>query len=237
MAYRLIFYMVFMETINKDFTLDLSAGFPLSTDSMVLADFVKLPKNAAVLDLGSGCGTLGLLLCARDVSCTVTGIELDEAAHAAAVENIERNHLGERLHSICADLRTMPLAPGGFRVCVSNPPYFSGGERHSRTPGARSEDTCHPADLFEAAARALCFGGDFFLVHKPEKLAQLCYEASSHGLEPKRLRLVRHRPDSPVSLILLSCRKGGKPGLMLEELTLFNADGTPTADHSRIYNL
>lgn len=226
-----------METINKDFTLDLTAGFPLSTDSMVLADFVKLPKNAAVLDLGSGCATLGLLLCARDSGCTVTGIELDESAHAAALQNIARNGLGERLHSICGDLREIPVAPGLFRVCVSNPPYFSGGERHSRTPGARREDTCPPAALFEAAARALCFGGDFFLVHKPERLAQLCFEAASHGLEPKRLRLVRHRPDSPVSLILLSCRKGGKPGLMLEELTLFNADGTPTADHSRIYNL
>ena len=55
-----------METINNEFTLDLSGGFPLSTDSMVLADFVKLPKNASVLDLGSGCATLGLLLCARD---------------------------------------------------------------------------------------------------------------------------------------------------------------------------
>ena len=73
-----------MEIISNNFTLDLEGGFPLSTDSMLLADFVKLPKNAAVLDLGSGCGTLGLLLCARDLSCTVTGIELSEAAHAAA---------------------------------------------------------------------------------------------------------------------------------------------------------
>ncbi len=229
--------MVFMETIKQSFTLDLSSGFPLSTDSMVLADFVRLPKNAAVLDLGSGCGTLGLLLCARDALCTVTGIELDEAAHAAALENIERNHLGERLHSICGDLREIPFTPGLFRVCLSNPPYFSGGERHSRTPDARREDTCPPAALFEAAARALCFGGDFFLVHKPERLAQLCHEASAHGLEPKRLRLVRHRPDSPVSLILLSCRKGGKPGLMLEELLLFHSDGTPTEDYKRIYHI
>ena len=228
--------MVFMETIKQSFTLDLSGGFPLSTDSMVLADFVRLPKNAAVLDLGSGCGTLGLLLCARDALCTVTGIELDEAAHAAALENIERNHLGERLHSICGDLREIPVAPGLFRVCVSNPPYFSGGERHSRTPGARREDTCPPDALFAAASKALCFGGVFFLVHKPERLAQLCFEASSHGLEPKRLRLVRHRPDSPVSLILLSCRKGGKPGLMLEELLLFHSDGTPTEDYKRIYH-
>ena len=226
-----------METIKKHFTLDLTDGFPLSTDSMVLADFVRLPKNAAVLDLGSGCGTLGLLLCAREESCTVTGVELDERAHEAALENIERNNLGQRLHSICGDLRKIPAEPGSFRVCVSNPPYFSGGERHSRNPDARREDTCPPDALFAAASRALCFGGDFFLVHKPEKLAQLCCEASAHGLEPKRLRLVRHRPGSPVSLILLSCRKGGKPGLQMEELTLFHSDGTPSEDYKRIYNL
>ena len=226
-----------MEYIADHYTLDLGPGFPLSTDSMVLADFVKLPKNAAVLDLGSGCGTLGLLLCARDRSCTVTGMELQEAAHAAAVENIARNGLEGRLSSICADLRDMPLAPGSFQVCVSNPPYFSGGAAHSKNPTARQEDTCTPKDLFAAASRALRWGGDFFLVHKPERLAQLCFEASSHGLEPKRLRLVRHRPDAPVSLILLSCRRGGKPGLQWEELCLYNQDGTPTADYKRIYNL
>ena len=226
-----------MEYIADHYTLDLGPGFPLSTDSMVLADFVKLPKNATVLDLGSGCATLGLLLCARDQSCRVTGMELQEAAHAAAVENIARNGLEGRLSSICADLRDMPLAPGSFQVCVSNPPYFSGGAAHSKNPTARQEDTCSPKDLFAAASRALRWGGDFFLVHKPERLAQLCFEASSHGLEPKRLRLVRHRPDAPVSLILLSCRRGGKPGLQWEELCLYNQDGTPTADYKRIYNL
>ena len=227
-----------MERVSNQYTLDLSGGFPLSTDSMVLADFVRLPKNAKVLDLGSGCGTLGLLLCAKENSCTVTGVELEETAHAAAVENIERNGLDTRLFSICADLRSMPpgIGAGTFHVCVSNPPYFSGGERHSRSATARSEDTCTPADLFAAASRALRFGGDFYLVHKPERLAQLCFEASKASLEPKRLRLVRHRPDSPISLILLSCRKGGKPGLTIEELTLFDAKGDPTDDHKRIYH-
>ena len=226
-----------MELLTNDYTLDLTGGFPLSTDSMVLADFVKLPKNARVLDLGSGCGTLGLLLCARDKSCTVTGIELDKTAHAAAMKNIARNSLEGRLSSICADLRTMPPAPGAFQVCLSNPPYFSGGARHQRNPGARQEDTCTPRDLFAAAAKALQWGGDFFLVHKPDRLAQLCFEASAAGLEPKRLRLIRHRPDAPISLILLSCRKGGKPGLQIDELTLRNTDGTPTADYCRIYHI
>ena len=226
-----------MEYLANDLTLDLTDGFPLSTDSMVLADFVRLPKHAQVLDLGSGCGTLGLLLCGRDSSCTVTGIELDEGAHLTAGQNIARNGLAPRLSSICADLRTMPFPPGGFSVCVSNPPYFSGGARHSLHADARQETTCTPRDLFAAASKALRFGGDFFLVHKPERLAQLCYESSAAGLEPKRLRLVRHRPDSPISLILLSCRKGGKPGLQIDELCLYNADGTPTADYKRIYHL
>ena len=227
-----------MEQLHNGYTLELCEGaFPLSTDSIALSHFVRLPKTAKVLDLGSGCGTLGLLLCARDQSCCVTGIELQEAAHAAAVENIARNGLEGRLSSICRDLRDMPVAPGSFQVCVSNPPYFSGGAAHSKNPTARQEDTCTPKDLFAAASRALRWGGDFFLVHKPERLAQLCFEASSHGLEPKRLRLVRHRPDSPVSLILLSCRRGGKPGLQWEELCLYNQDRTPTADYRRIYHI
>ena len=225
-----------MEQISNDFTLDLSDGFPLSTDSMILADFVKLPKNAQVLDLGSGCATLGLLLCARDTGCTVTGLELEERPHAAALENIARNGLSTRLFSICADLRTMPFEPGSFHVCISNPPYFSGGARHSKNATARQEDTCTPRELFAAASRALRWGGDFFLVHKPERLAELIFEASSAGLEPKRLRLVRHRPGAPINLILLSCRKGGKPGLQIEELTLFADDGTPTDDYKRIYH-
>ena len=56
-----------MEYLPKGYTLSLCDGaFPLSTDSMCLAHFARLPKKARVLDLGSGCGTLGLLLCSKD---------------------------------------------------------------------------------------------------------------------------------------------------------------------------
>ena len=76
-----------LETLLNGFTLDVPKGcFPLSTDSMLLGWFAKLPKNARVLDLGSGCGTLGLLLCARDCPCRVTGIELTHEAHRAALD-------------------------------------------------------------------------------------------------------------------------------------------------------
>lgn len=228
-----------MEYLPNGYTLEIPEGaFPLSTDSMVLSHFVKLPKSARVLDLGSGCGTLGLLLCARTEDCAVTGIELTENAHLAALANIRRNGLEPRMQSICADLRSVSerFSPGSFSCCVSNPPYFSGGPAGKETSLARREDACTPGDLFRAAAWALKFGGDFFLVHRPERLGELIAAAAEEKLEAKRLCLVRHRPASPVSLILLQLRKGAKPGLQWEEITLRCSDGAPSPVWQEIYH-
>ena len=229
-----------MEFLTNGLTLELAEGaFPISTDSMVLAHFVRLPKNARVLDLGSGCGTLGLLLCATDPHCAVTGLEIDETAHRTALENIRRNGLQSRLNSIWADLRTFPqeLNPESYTVCVSNPPYFTGGPASRATPLARRDDCCAPEELFRAANRALKYGGDFYLVHKPEKLAQLIACGAAQKLEAKRLRLVRHREGGPIALILLQFRKGGKPGLIIDEQCLFDSAGEPTPWFREIYHI
>lgn len=228
-----------MEYLPNGYTLSLCDGaFPLSTDSMCLAHFVRLSRNARVLDLGSGCGTLGLLLCSRDACCSVTGLELTEQAHREALENIRRNGLDARMESICADLRRLSefFSPGSFDVCLSNPPYFTGGPASRSVPLARRDDCCSIPELMDSAARALKFGGDFFLVHKPERLAELITAASERNLEAKRLCLVRHREGGPVALILLAFRKGAKPGLQWEELSLHHADGTPTEEYSNIYH-
>ena len=228
-----------MEYLYNGYTLETAPGcFPLSTDSMVLCRFLRLPKQARVLDLGSGCGTLGTLLCAADPGCTVTGIELDEAAHRCALENIRRNGLVGRLENICADLRDLTglVASGSFSCCVSNPPYFSGGAASRSLSTARQESSCTPEDLFCCGSRLLKFGGDFFLVHKPERMAELIATAAKYNLEAKRLCLLRHKEDSPVNLILLQLRKGAKPGLVWEEIALHHADGSPTAIYQEIYH-
>lgn len=228
-----------MEYLPNGFSLELKDGcFPLSTDSMLLADFAKLPRNARVLDLGSGCGTLGLLLCAKDRCCTVTGLEISAAAHEAALENIARNNLSSRLGSICNDLRNLPRDFAGvFHCCVSNPPYFSGGPANLAIPLARRDDCCSPENLFQAAAKALRYGGDFFLVHKPEKLAQLISCGTVVSLEAKNLTLIRHKENGPITLILLQFRKGGKPGLQIHEESLFDISGKPTAYYRSVYHI
>jgi tRNA1(Val) A37 N6-methylase TrmN6 len=229
-----------MEHLPNGFTLELCpAAFPLSTDSMVLAHFAKLPKQARVLDLGSGCGTLGLLLCSKDPNCHVTGMELNEIAHAAATENIRRNNLNARMDSLCADLRSVSekFSPGEFSCCISNPPYFSGGPASQSHAIARREDCCTPDDLFRSAGWALKYGGDFFLVHKPERLAELIAKAAAYKLEAKRLLLLRHKEKGPVTLIFLHFRKGAKPGLILEEQALYTAENQPSSYYKEVYHI
>lgn len=229
-----------METLHNGFTLDIHPGvFPFSTDSMVLSHFARLPKNARVLDLGAGSGCLGLLLCAKDSGCTVTGVELEETACRCARENILRNDLQHRIQILQADLKDTPslFGAGSFHCVISNPPYFGGGPASRELHTARQEENCRLSDVFHAAQWALQYGGDFYLVHRPDRLAEMIHLACSCQLEPKRLCLLRHRPDLPISLVLLACKKGGKPGLIWEEMTLFNNDGTPTQCYRELYHL
>ena len=143
------------------------------------------------------------------------------------------------MESICEDLRSVSekFSPGSFSCCVSNPPYFGAGALSQRLSTARQEGCCTPEDLFACGSRALKFGGDFFLVHKPERLAELINTAAKYQLEAKRLCLLRHRENAPVNLILLQLRKGAKPGLIWEEIVLHNADGSPTPIYQKIYHI
>lgn len=226
-----------MEQLPNGYTLNVPAGcFPLSTDSMLLASFAK-KASGSVLDLGSGCGTLGVLLCAVNSRLSVTGIEVEPAAHMAALENIQHNALSQRMESICESLVRVPtlFAPGSFSCCVSNPPYFSGGPA-AQLSGARREDSCTLSQLMVSAAWALKYGGDFYLVHRPERLGEVISLGAANGLEAKRLGLVRHTAGEKISIILVQLRKGGKPGLVMEDWILRNSDGTPTQLYRKAYH-
>ena len=216
-------------------------SFPLSTDSMLLASFVRLRKGERVADLGSGCGTLGLLLCARWKDCRVEGIELQELPHRRALENIAHNALESRLSSQLGDVRQVRslYAPGSFSAVVSNPPYFpaGSGKTSTRQSIARSEETLSLGELCQSAAWLLPTGGRFFLVHRPERLCDVLCALRQSGLEPKRLQWVRHKADAPLCLFLLEAVRGGKPGLCYEkDLIEFDPDGSPTEAYRTAYD-
>ena len=212
--------------------------FPTSTDSFLLGSFAAPRKGERVCDLGAGAGLLGLLLLAREPSLQVTGIERDAHACQMLARNAAAN--GLPMTALCADLRQRDeLSAGAFQLAVSNPPYFAphtGAVAEGQRGSARAELTASLDDIFAAAQRLLQWGGRFCLVYRPERLAALMAAAVTHGLEPKRLRMVQHTAQSAPSLLLLECRRGGKPGLSVEPpLLLRLPDGSEAPDVRRAY--
>lgn len=214
--------------------------FRPGTDTFLLSSMPRLRTNLRVCDLGCGTGLLGLLLLQRQPGLSVTGIDLQPDAIRLAEKAAAENDLTSNLRFLCGDLREPVLPANSFDLVVCNPPYYPVGSgklsaRQSlRT--ARSEESCTLEDLCRAAARLLLWSGHFCLVHKPERLTDLCCTLRACSLEPKRLRFVCKTADSAPSLLLLDACRGGKPGLTLEApLILQNNDGSPTDEVNAIY--
>ena len=219
-------------------------AFPLGSDAVLLANFAAVPKWAAVCDLCAGAGAVGLLMLSRDPSLTVTALELRAEPCALMERSRAESALGDRFRVLQGDVRAIRelLPHGSFRQVVCNPPYYPVGSGFAPADEAqavaRTELCCKPVDYCGAAAWLLPTGGSFWLVHKPERLAELFGVLQELGLTPKALRPVCPRPESAPSLLLLRCVKGGKPGLAwAPPLILANADGSPTDEYRRIYRM
>lgn len=217
--------------------------FRMGTDCVLLSDFVNLNTARRGIDLGCASGAIALLLLCRSEKLHMTGLELQADAVALAEENMARNGFSARSRLLCGDIRChRELFPSGsFDLVVSNPPYYPlGSGALSPDPAraaARGETDCTLEELCQAAAWLCRSGGSFCLVHKPERLSELMCTLSAHGLEPKRLRLVCHRPDAAPNLVLLEARRGGKPGLAIEPcLILREANGCESPEVRRIYH-
>lgn len=186
--------------------------FPLGQDTLLLSAFATLRRGWRVCDLGCGAGALPLLLLAREPGLSVTGVELDPEDAALARRNLAENGLTGTI--LTADLRRVrELLPAGSReLVVSNPPYFA--QNTGRSGGAaRMEEQCTLAELCGAAAYLTKNGGRFALVHRPERLCELIETLRTCGLEPKRMQLIQHGPDTPPSALLLEAVRQGRPGL------------------------
>ena len=214
--------------------------FRPGTDTFLLSSLPRLRPGLRVCDLGCGTGLLGLLLLQRQPELQVTGVDILPEAVALARKAAAENRLTDRLTFQLGDLREPAFPAGSFDLAVCNPPYYPAGS--GRVPAdparrtARSEESCSLPELCRAAARLLRWGGSFCLVHKPERLADLCCALREAGLEPKRLRWVCRTAGAAPSLVLLDARRGGRSGLATEApLVLETPGGAPTAELNAIY--
>ncbi len=217
-------------------------SFKLSTDSVLLADFARMRRSGACLDMGSGTGILSVLLACKYPEAYLTGIELQPGFADLSRENLAENGMNSRAKIITADLREYRslIKADSFDLVVSNPPYFPENSGYRATNGyratAREETNCTLQDICTAARWALRWGGTFALVHRPERLSEIFCAMTEVGIEPKRLRTVSHSVSNAPSLVLVEGKRGGKKGLKIEEpLILTDSDGNESDEAQRIY--
>jgi len=222
------------------------SGHRAGHDALLLAACVPADAKRAV-DLGAGVGTAGLALAVRLPGVQVWLVEIDPATSALAALNAARQSpdLKDRVEVVVADVAALarpsgPPAPGprGADVVLMNPP-FNDPARHRTSPGERralahSLDDADIEPWLRAAERLLEAGGRLHLIHRPEALAALL-EAMKGRFGAIAIRPVHGKPDAPAIRILVSAIKGRRtPPSLLPGLVLAEADGTPTAQATRL---
>ena len=211
-------------------------------DAVLLSSFATAGKNASVLDLCSGNGVIPILMHAKNPQTKYVGIEIQDVAFNLAQRNASLNNISGDVVFVQGNIKEIKSLTEGrlFDVVTTNPPYMT--EKHgivnpeSAKAIARHELLCNLDDVVKAAADSLKVHGRFFMVHRPKRLVQIFDSMTSHGLEPKRIRMVHPYDDKAANMVLIEAVKGGKPQLDVEPpLIVYNHDGSYTQELLKMY--
>jgi tRNA1(Val) A37 N6-methylase TrmN6 len=202
------------------------SGYRFSIDPILLAHFVLLKKDEQIMDLGAGCGVLGLILLYRAPSSIqkITAFELQEGLAALATQNVISNSCQEKMEVVRGDLRCIEkfFAAGSFSSVVCNPPFYATGSGrksiNDEAQIARHQVQCNLDEILCSAAYLLKNKGRLFLVYPAELLAVLCTKLKKYGLSVKRIQTVYSYPEkkSEACLVLIEALRNGGDGMRVE---------------------
>ncbi len=219
-----------------------SKGFCFGMDAVLLSGFVRGRKSDRIIDLGTGTGIIPILLRAKVGSTDITGLELRKESCDMAERSVALNDLEDDIHIVHGDIcnATEIFGKDCFDIVTSNPPYFKyGGGLLNPDEGralARHEIKCTFEDIARETKGLLKQGGSFYLVHRPDRLAEILDTLREHKLEPKRLKMVHSFIDSECTMFLLEAVSGGNPGMKVEKpLIIYKEMGVYTEEIHEIY--
>ena len=217
-------------------------GYRFSLDPILLCHFVAPGKGKRVLDLGTGCGIIPLILARRDESLRITGVEIQEELADLARRNVRSNGLSERIDIIQGDLKRIDrvLEKGSFDLVLSNPPFRrpdSGRINPSSQKAiARHEVLVSLEDVVRCGREFMAPKGRLALIYPAYRAVDLFLGLRRERLEPKRFRAVHSHLRSPAKMVLVEARKGGGKELeFLPPLVLYEDSGEYTIEMKEIY--
>ena len=202
-------------------------GYRFSIDAVLLSQFCRIRKKEKVIDLGTGCGILPLLLSQTTKAHSFVGIEIQKGLAELAKKNVLLNHLDDRVSILQKDFRTLKkvFPPGSFDVVLSNPPYrrYETGRVNPALEKAiaRHEIEGTLEDLISVASYLLPPKGRCYLIFPALRTVDLLAALRSQRLEPKRLQFVYPHPQEDAKFILTeSIREGGVELRVMDPLIL-----------------
>ena len=206
-------------------------GYRFSLDAILLSQFVTIRKNERVIDLGTGCGILPLLLSYSTKAHSFVGVEIQRGLAECAQKNVVLNHLNGRISVLRQDFRKLrgTFPPGSFDVVLSNPPYrrYRSGRINPSVEKAvaRHEIKGTLEDLIAAAAYLLPPKGRCYLIFPALRTVDLFVALREGRLEPKRLQFVHPRIEEEAKFILTeSVKTSGVELKIMNPLVLHGSD-------------
>lgn len=222
---------------NKD-------GFCFGIDSILLSDFAsEIKRNSKVIDLGTGTGIIGILLCAKTELSKMIGVEVQKEVYDMAKRSIELNNLQHKFEIINDNIKNLEniFEIGTFDAVVTNPPYKKVGtgitNENEKKLVSRHEITANLEDFIKISAKLLKDKGSLYMVHRPDRLVDIIELLRKYKLEPKKIRFVQPSIGKEANLLLIKATKNAKPFLKMEKpLYVYKENGEYTDEIFKIYN-
>ena len=219
-------------------------GFCFGIDSVLLSDFAKnIKKDSKVMDIGTGTGIIAILLSAKSKAKKIYGVEIQEEMAKMADKSVKLNNLEEKIKIINADINNASelLEKNTFDAIVTNPPYKKNNSgiinENEMKLISRHEIKCNIEDIIRESSKFLKDKGELYMVHRPERLAEIIVTLKKFNLEPKVLRFVQSNQEKNPSMFLLKAIKNAGEFLKVEKtLIIYDTEGKYTQEILKIYN-
>lgn len=222
-------------------------GFCFGIDSVILSDFAKnIKKGSKVVDLGTGTGIIGLLLCKKTELKEIVGVEIQKEVAKMANRSIKLNKLEDKFKILNTDINKIfedkLLEKNKFDVVVMNPPYKEKGTGKINEVDSkiisRHEVKATLSDFIKVASNLLKDKGEIYIVHKPERMPDIIQKMRENKIEPKEIKTVYSNKKTEASLILIKGIKGANKFFkILEPLYIYEENGEYTKEIKEIYNI
>ena len=218
------------------------SGYRFSIDAVLLAYHAGKCQGGRIIDLGTGCGIIPLIMAHRNPKLTVYGIEIQKELADIATINVKSNNMENQITILCQDMKELnyDMIAGPVDMVVSNPPYWkvSSGRINpdQQRAVARHEIKATLFDVIETACRMLLTSGRIVTVYSSDRLTDIIVQMRSFNIEPKFLRFIHSNKNSEAKLILVEGIKGGRPGTKIASpLIIYHEDGSYTSEVKQMF--